>query len=190
MIKLENLNCTKLKRWLQWGETDRVWESRLATHCARPPPAHWMTLLLLCVMIFASDIWGRDRAAPAYSPLGQTSLSPLNSGCQRRSPDTRDDTFLCEILHVCLTACVSKDAVGRNECYPFGGRRPPFVRVIRPSCYVIPSVMTENLSFTRLPMAPLLLFSASSAPTRRGVSEVMQPLILPPSIWSVVAPGL
>ena len=85
LLRHRDTNSLKMLLWIlqrweneQWPQTERqslsVRESRLAAHPAmllRPPRVYWMTLLWLSVMVSASDIWGRDSAAPDCSALGQ-----------------------------------------------------------------------------------------------------------------------
>lgn len=143
-------------KWTKSGEnktvtTNRsVWESRLAAHSAlllRPPPVYWMTLLLLCVMVSASDIWGRDSAAPDYSPLGQRSLSSLNGCCQRCSwVYTCVYTWKGVTFCACLTTCVTWFQTGTliRASIALSETGSPFVSVIRLSCYVIPPLITSQ----------------------------------------------
>lgn len=150
VIKLEKLKRAnkwgELKRWLQWGETDSVWESRLATRAASLCPSSSCalddTVIIVCNGFCQWHMREGWSCPCLFSTWPNITLSPKWWLSKTFSGVHVTIRFFCEILRVCLTTCVSKEAVGRSERYPLGGWRPPFVRVIRPSCYVIPSVMT------------------------------------------------
>lgn len=107
VIKLEHLKCTnkwrKLKQWLQRGETDRVWESRLATHPASLCPSSSCALNDTVIIVcngFCQWHMREGWSCPClFSTWPNITLSPkwllskTFSGVQCGAP-SRENTFL------------------------------------------------------------------------------------------------